>query len=462
MAVLAFGPGTLAAALELTLPGWPAARLAVALSGGPDSAALLSAAAVLLRRQPSLELRALHVDHGLQAAAADFAATARAQALAAGVECIVLEVAVERDAPDGIEAAARRARYAAFAGALRPGEALLTAHHREDQAETLLLQLLRGAGPRGLSAMPASAPLGAGVHVRPCLGVAREDLAHYAAATGWPTSQDPMNADPRFDRTYLRTAVLPLVAARWPGWAATAARAARHFGAAQEVLDEIATRDLAGLGADGTLDAAALSALTPARRHLVLRHWLKLAGIRPPSAARLAALDEVLGARAGRSPVVALGGTLVYRHGGRLCRGPLLPAWPGPLPVTPGAGVAVAAGGRITLKAQAPCGRPLLARGHARLELRPRQGGERLAQRAGGPRRAVKDLLRESGLPAHLRGVLPFVWDGGEFLGVLTPRGLMAEPAALAATGEPGLELRWHDAPAALTAAFVEATGPLP
>jgi tRNA(Ile)-lysidine synthase len=462
VAVLAFGPGTLAAALEGTLPGWPAGRLAVALSGGPDSAALLAAAAALVKRQPSLELRAVHVDHGLQAAAADFVTTARSQALAAGVQLTVLKVAVEEDAADGIEAAARRARYAALAGALRPGEALLTAHHREDQAETLLLQLLRGAGPRGLAAMPSSAALGAGVHLRPCLGVAREALASCAAATGWPTSTDPMNGDPRFDRAYLRSAVLPLVAARWPAWAATVARAARHFGTAQQVLDEVAAADLDGLEADGALDAAALSALPAARRDLALRHWLQRAGIRPPSAARLAALDEVLGARAGRCPVVALGGALVYRHGGRLCIGPLLPAWPGPAPIAPGAGIAVAAGGRITLEERGPGAGTLLKRRHASLELRPRHGGERLALRAGGPRRAVKDLLRESGLAAHLRGVLPFVWGGGDFVGVLTPRGLIADAAALAGGGEPGLELRWHDAPAALDAAFVEATGPLP
>ena len=159
-----------------------AAGLVVGLSGGPDSAALLRAAAQLGPSFRALPLRALHVDHGLQSAAADFRAACHSLCGELRVPLRIVGAAVSREAGLSVEAAARAARYAALELEMQPRECLLTAHHREDQAETLLLQALRGAGVKGMSAMPACRPFGAGWHLRPLLSVAHSDLRQFGRA----------------------------------------------------------------------------------------------------------------------------------------------------------------------------------------------------------------------------------------------------------------------------------------
>jgi tRNA(Ile)-lysidine synthase len=159
----------------------------------------------------------------------------------------VVTVTVAVPAGASIEAEARAARYGALAAQLRPGECLLSAHHGDDQAETFLLQALRGAGPKGLASMPARRALGPGWHLRPLLGVTRRDLEAFAAQHGIEPTLDPMNRDRRFDRAYMRHAVWPLLAERWPGAAAALARAARHSGEAQALLEQLADEDLATL-----------------------------------------------------------------------------------------------------------------------------------------------------------------------------------------------------------------------
>ena len=463
-----FGPDQLAAFLGGALPGYPVGRLAVALSGGPDSAALLAVAAGLCRRQPDLELRALHVNHGLQAAAADLESSARAQAAALAVPLTVLAVTIPEHAAGGVEAAAREHRYRALGACLRTAEALLTAHHEDDQAETLLLQLLRGAGLKGLSGMPAAAALGPGWHLRPCLGVPRDVLTRQVAAAGLTAVDDPMNADPRYDRAYLRRALAPALSARWPAWRQTLARTAGHLARAQTLIDGLTSADLAtavrGSPSAPSLDVAALAALGAERRALVVREWLRRAGHRPPSTARLAAVGQLLEAAPGRSPVLCLGGQLLYRHGGALCAGAPLPPFTATVPVSGSGSAALPGLGRVVVTAAAAGspGAESLVLPAGRLELRPRAGGERLTLARGAPRRAVKDLLREAGIPAHLRRSLPFVWSGEVFVGVLTPGGVLADAACRAASGEAGIVLRWVDAPPALAAAFVETIRALP
>ncbi len=218
---MSFSAASLRAVLEAHTPAG-ATGLVVALSGGADSAGLLSAAAALGASFRGLPLRAVHVDHGLQAAAVAFREACAAACARSNVPLTVISAAVRLPPGASIEAAARDARYEALQAELRPGECLLTAHHREDQAETLLLQALRGAGLKGLSAMPICRPLGAGWHLRPVLDVPQAELAGAAGVA------DPMNQDMRFDRSYLRGEVWPLIETRWPGAARALARAARH------------------------------------------------------------------------------------------------------------------------------------------------------------------------------------------------------------------------------------------
>ena len=217
-----------------------AVGLVVAVSGGEDSACLLAALAQLAGSLAPLTLRAVHVDHGLQPAAAALAGAARDQCARWRLPLTILRVQVDCPAGSSLEEAARDARYAALAADLGPGECLLTAHHREDQAETLLLQALRGAGLKGLCAMPALRAFGAGWHLRPLLDAARVDLREFGAANGGGAMPDPMNDAARFDRVYLRTEVWPLLERRWPGAATALTRAAAHLADAQALLDESA------------------------------------------------------------------------------------------------------------------------------------------------------------------------------------------------------------------------------
>ena len=264
---MSFSAASLRAVLEAHVPAG-ATGLVVALSGGADSAGLLSAAAGLGQGFRGLPLRAVHVDHGLQAAAAAFRDACAASCARSNIALTVISAEVRPAPGESIEAAARDARYAALQAELRPGECLLTAHHSEDQAETLLLQALRGAGLKGLSAMPICRPLGAGWHLRPVLDVPRAELT---AGAECGAVADPMNQDRRFDRSYLRGEVWPLIETRWPGAARALSRTARHAAEAQGVLDGVAAADVARLRDGDALSVPGLRTLEPAARLHALR-----------------------------------------------------------------------------------------------------------------------------------------------------------------------------------------------
>src|SRR3990167_5323944 len=215
----------------------------VALSGGLDSTVLLHLLASLAQREALPPLSAIHIHHGLQAAADVWPAHCRELCAAL---CVPLQVEYVQVAPGAsLERAARDARYAAFAARLGAGELLLTAQHRDDQAETLLFRLLRGAGVQGLSAMPLSRALGAGQLVRPLLNCSRDELLAYAREHKLTWIEDPSNADERFSRNYLRRQVVPALLSRWPQAATTIAPSAAHLSEAAQLLDELAQQDMA-------------------------------------------------------------------------------------------------------------------------------------------------------------------------------------------------------------------------
>lgn len=273
----------------------PPGRFAVAVSGGADSAMLaVHAAAVARERGAGVAL--LHVHHGLQTAADGW--RDQVEALAGLLELPLRQARVEVDAAGGkgIEAAARDARYAALAR-LADEEGIgvvLLAHHRNDQAETVLLRLLRGTGLAGMAAMAPLTSRDGLTYLRPWLEQDRATILlaarQFADATGWHAVQDPTNADPRYTRAALRELLAPVLDARWPGWRAIVARHARHMAEANEILDEVAREDFAALepGADGaSFSLAAWRRLSPARQAHVLRHWMAQQGARMPTEARL-------------------------------------------------------------------------------------------------------------------------------------------------------------------------------
>ncbi len=447
-----FSPELLAERLAPLIAADGPVALVLALSGGADSAALGDAAAAIARTERRLSVRALHVDHGLGAGAAPLSAAASALAEAIRVPLRILKVTVDSSLPGGLEAAAREARYAALAGALNPGECVLTAHHLEDQAETLLLQLLRGAGLRGLAAMPAAAPLGQGELLRPLLGVPRAALRAYALARSLAHHEDPMNADPRFDRAYLRQELWPRLTHRWPMAAVTVARSASHIAEAQALLDERSQELIAALEAGPALSVAALLALPPGRRGELLRGWLARQGLPAPPARRQARIEaELLRAKGAGLPRIAwAGGELRTFAGFLYAFAPLAGTGVAGLAL-PGPGAApLSLGGLGRLEVSAATGEGLKQPSDGvPYTLRARTGGERLRLNAGAPRRPLKDLLREARLPPWARERAILV-EGASLAAVVLPHATWIAAEYAAGPAEAGLGLAWRNAPAAL------------
>ena len=269
--------------------------LAVAVSGGPDSAMLAVHASIFAQQEP-LPLHFFYIHHGLQKPAEPWQAHVHDLAQYLRVPCHSLRIQVDLSRGDGVEAAARDARYAALARLSRQAgvDHILLAHHRNDQAETVLLRLLRGTGPTGLAAMAPVARRQGLTYLRPWLNVDRAVILSLAGAfaelTGWRAVRDPANSDDKYTRSALRARLAPELNQRWPGWQRNLARHARQSAQVAQVLDEVCASDFAGLdpSEDGrSFSLAAWRELSPARQALVLRHWLALFDQPMPSDARL-------------------------------------------------------------------------------------------------------------------------------------------------------------------------------
>jgi len=270
-------------------------RIAVAVSGGLDSTALAIYAAKVAR-QRGVALHCFHIHHGLQTLADRWRSQTHDLARILDIPCHSLRVNVMSRSSSGVEAAARAARYdglrqlAQHVGVRH----ILLGHHRDDQAETVLLRLLRGSGPQGLAAMRMLAEKNDLVYVRPFLGLDRRVLqqafACWSRAGGWPLAQDPSNDDARHARSALRVHLAPALDVRWPAWRMNLARHAQLSGEMHAVLQEVARQDFAALTPSGSGTSFALAAwrlLSPARQALVLRYWLALHGLQMPTQRRL-------------------------------------------------------------------------------------------------------------------------------------------------------------------------------
>ena len=300
-------------ALGGVLSGVPSgATIAIAYSGGLDSTVLLDAA---VRVAGAARCVALHVHHGLSPNADRWLSHCEAAALSLGVRFDVERVRVRRENGESLEAAAREVRYRALdAMCARQGAAVLwLAHHADDQAETVLLQLLRGAGVAGLAAMaPQRVDESSAVpRVRPFLPLLRAQLERYAHLRGLRWIEDESNADTRYARNALRHDVLPGLATRFPGFRDALSRTARHAATAQRLLDDLAHIDLRTVGRDDgkALSRKALTALDEARATNLMRVWIRSAALPTPSAARLAdMLRQLREARNGHGLSVMHGG----------------------------------------------------------------------------------------------------------------------------------------------------------
>lgn len=411
---------TLASRVCAALP--EARRWVVAYSGGLDSHVLLHA---LAQAKPAAALHALHVHHGLHPHADAWATHCERVCAALGIACEVLPIDCSDHAGMGLEAWARQQRYDALQRRLKAGDCLLTAHHQDDQAETVLLQLLRGAGPKGLAAMPAVATLGSALHARPLLAVGREELRDYACAHALHWIEDPSNADSHWPRNFLRARVMPLLRQRWPAAAPALARSAGWMAEADQLCFALARADLEAVQGEAPdrLSLAGLRRLDAARQRNVLRHWFARRGLPPPQSRHL---DQILGHLLGERPHA---GGRVHWPGANVCRyGEELFAmgeWPAHDPQCvldwnlhqtldlPGLSQC--------LVARTVHGRGLRREDmHQRsISVRFRQGGERCRPSGSPHHRTLKNLLQEWRVPPWLRSRIPLIYVDDQLAAVV-------------------------------------------
>lgn len=359
----------------------------VALSGGLDSTVLLHR----LKHDGVKPLRAIHVHHGLQKKADAWVAHCRRLCKSLKVPLTVERVTIPARSAVGPEGAAREARYTALRKNMRRGDCLVTAHHRDDQAETVLLRLLRGTGVQGLAAMRPLTEFLPGQHWRPLLDTPRAELLAYAQQEGLKWIEDPHNCDDRYARSWLRKNLMPELRQRFPSAQASLARAATHAAEAVELLDALAEQDSTAVTQQQTLSVSGLLALTPARRNNLLRYWIRQCGHAMPPAETLLRIEtEVLRPPADAEPILSWGDCELRRYRDQVH---LLPRQrPAVLP-----------------KLKLPPG----------VSLRLAKGGERLKPAGSAHTRSLKNLFQEAGIPPWVRQRTPLIYENDQPIAVL-------------------------------------------
>ncbi len=410
-------------ALRARLASLPASEsYLIAYSGGLDSTVLLYALAEIANGSECAS-QAVHVHHALHPQADNWSEHCETVCARLGIPFTMIRVDASAKRGESPEAAARAARYGALRILIEPGTCLLTAHHQDDQAETMLLQLLRGAGPAGLAAMPEVTAFGEGWHARPLLQFTRAELTVYAVARGLHWIDDTGNRSMDFDRNFIRHEIFPTLSSRWPACARTLARAASLQVEASILLGELAHQDLAELAGSraDTLSVNALRTFSKVRQRNAIRHWLLGLRLSLPTQSPLEhVLTDAVNARADCSPLIAWRGVEVRRYRDDLyAMPPLAPhdpnqvlAWdvrePLQIPhlnVTLEASLFESSG--ITNAANRPD-----------ITVRFRRGGERCRPRGRLQHHDLKKLLQEAGVPPWERDRIPLVYVGERMVAV--------------------------------------------
>jgi tRNA(Ile)-lysidine synthase len=405
----------------------------VAYSGGRDSHVLLHWLAGRRAAFAPHGLRAVHVDHGLHPDSTRWAEHCVATCTALDVPLAVRRVDARPSPGQSPEAAARHARYAALVADMQGGDLLLTAHHESDQAETVLLALLRGAGVAGAAAMPAQKRFGPGWLLRPLLDWPARRIEQYAQTHALVWVNDPSNRDARFDRNFLRGELLPQLAGRWPAVAGTLARHAAHAAEAQALLDELAIAD----GAETAHPTVPqLAALSLARQRNLLRAWLRRQGVVAPPAARLSEiLRQALGAAPDRQVAIDVGDRQVRVWRGALHLVPRVsPSALAPVRWRLDAPLDLPGLGRLS--AHGGCGQGIAA---ARLGATPVLEVRFRDVSSGG--KALKRRLQALDVPPWQRDRAPLLYCAGRLVQI---GGGETLPAWRAAPGEPGFRIVWR------------------
>ncbi len=411
----------------------------LAYSGGLDSQVLLRLC-VELRALHPFSFRAVHVHHGLSSQAETWLNHCKRSCDQDQVELTCLRVDAKPPVGKSLEDHARTLRYALFKELLKPGEILLTAHHQDDQAETLLLQLLRGAGLKGLSAMPKVKTFGKGLLARPLLEQARAELQTYAKEESLLWVEDELNQNLHYPRNRLRHEVLPLLKRYWPTASQTLARSAKHCAEAQALLNEVADQDFVRVAGSkpGTLSVQGLLGLSPARQRLVLRHWFAAQGVLMPNTLKLQQLQRnVLLARPDRQPQLLWGTAALRRYQDNLYLLPPFKPHDPALVYRWHLSTQLSIEGLGQLRATPGLGQGLRA-SIQEVEVRFRQGGEGYLT-GGGKRRALKKFFQEQAIPPWERERLPLIFLGKELIAI---PGYYIRASFKAAPGEEGREMQ--------------------
>ncbi|MDT8409353.1 MAG: tRNA lysidine(34) synthetase TilS [Wenzhouxiangellaceae bacterium] len=419
----------------------------LAFSGGPDSLCLLD---LLLAHGFRESLRVVHVDHGLDPQSAERAEQARQQARRLGIACRVERLDWQRlSRHGGPEAAARHGRYRCLQSLINQNDHVLTAHHADDQVETVMLRLLRGAGPAGLAGMQPVRPLEPGWLGRPLLHWTRRQILDYLDVRQLKYTIDPSNTDLSLDRNYLRHRVLPVVAERWPGYRGSILRSAQWMEPAAGAMDHRADADLLELlrprpnNAEALLDLSAWMALETARAFAAIRCWCQDRSTKAPPIKRLETFRTQCSRHsADRQPTLEFDGAQLHAYRDRIWLDTEpLPGQPWNLDWGPADEIALPAGG--TLAWHGP-DRARFGRHWQVGSLRP---GERLQLHTDGPSRKAAELLRESAIPPWRRNAIPCLRIDDRLRGIGTD---WLDSEFNAWMKRHASSLRWHRRPAAL------------
>jgi tRNA(Ile)-lysidine synthase len=443
-----FSPAILASRFKQLedVAGKPA-RYVIAFSGGLDSTVLAHSLAELKHLDEhfaDVPVVAVHIDHGLHPESSNWRDQCAETAASLGIAFRSQRVNVQLESGKGPEASARDARYSALHTELDSGDWLLSAHHREDQAETLLLNLIRGSGPAGVAGIGSVRRFGPGWLVRPMLNVDRADIQQYAADADLSWVEDPSNTDRRFDRNFLRHEVLTRLKSRWSDIAARLQRSAGHAGEASQLLVDLAEIDIENLGSTtARLPIDKLSSLSAARQRNVIRYALRDLGLSTPTALQLdRIMNEVIPARVDAQPLVRWPGASVRRYRNGLYLLPENLAEAIELARVSGDELALGAGlGVLKFEANADIGisKQLFDRG---LTIKPRVGGERFLPYGQSHTRELKKLLQEEGVVPWMRDRLPLLYADDELVAV-GDLWLAAKAA-----DENGVRVKWIGRPA--------------
>jgi tRNA(Ile)-lysidine synthase len=391
-------------------------RIYVGYSGGIDSHVLLHCCASITQLKD--RLTAVYVHHGLQAEADFWAGHCEKTANDLGVKFLALRVNAQASPGESPEEAARNARYAAFKSLIDVDDALLLAQHREDQLETVLLQLFRGSGLRGLSGMPERIAFGTGVMLRPLLNTPKQAISAYANTHRLSWIEDPSNQSNDYDRNFLRNVVLPLLKKRWQAIDKTVARSAKHCADAQVLVNEVADELFAGVfnPDDNTLCISRLKEHLSHPQQLVIRHWFQFMGLKMPAQALIErVLTEIVAADEQRDPAISGKGYSIRRYRDKLY---CLTYQPGTDVQLPERQDIVWPNGQTSIKISdqllfwVPASKGILREQWltAKIEVRLRRGGEKICLPGRTGHHTLKKLFQEAGIPPWNRDAIPLIY----------------------------------------------------